>query len=111
MIVDNRYAAPDHFLMTVRLPPSFSTPAPGQFVMVRETGRREPLLARPLSVFDFHRYRDDVVLDLLYRVAGQGTSLFSRMRPGDELTLFGPLGRGLYPSLRDQAGPYSLPEE
>jgi dihydroorotate dehydrogenase electron transfer subunit len=93
-IVDNRYAAPDHFLMTVRLPPSFTTPAPGQFVMVRETGRREPLLARPLSVFDFHRYGDDVVLDLLYRVAGRGTSLFSRMRSGDELTLFGPLGRG-----------------
>ena len=93
-IVDNRYAAPDHFLMTVRLPPSFTTPAPGQFVMVRETGRREPLLARPLSVFDFHRYSDDCVLDLLYRVAGQGTSLLSRMRSGDELTLFGPLGRG-----------------
>lgn len=93
-IVDNRCAAPDHFLMTVRLPPSFTTPAPGQFVMIRETGRGEPLLARPFSVFDFHRYGDDVVLELLYRVAGRATSLFSRMRPGDELTLFGPLGRG-----------------
>jgi dihydroorotate dehydrogenase electron transfer subunit len=93
-IVDNRCAAPDHFLMTVRLPPSFTTPTPGQFVMVRETGRGEPLLSRPLSVFDFHRRGDDVVLELLYRVAGRGTSFFSRMRPGDELTLFGPLGRG-----------------
>ncbi|TSA47983.1 MAG: dihydroorotate dehydrogenase electron transfer subunit [Deltaproteobacteria bacterium] len=93
-IIDNRCEAPDHFLMTVRLPSSFTTPAPGQFVMIREAGRGEPLLARPFSVFDFHRYRDDAVLEFLYRVAGRGTSLFSRMRPGDGLTLLGPLGRG-----------------
>ena len=93
-IVDNRCAAPDHFLMTIRLPSSFTTPAPGQFVMVRETGRGEPLLPRPFSVFDFHRCGDDVVLELLYRVAGRGTSLFSGMRPGDKLTVLGPLGRG-----------------
>ncbi len=93
-IVDNRCTAPDHFLMAVRLPASFTTPAPGQFVMVRETGRGEPLLARPFSVFDFHRCGDDCVLELLYRVAGRGTFLFSRMRPKDELTVLGPLGRG-----------------
>lgn len=93
-IVDNRCTAPDHFLMTVRLPASFTTPAPGQFVMVRETGRGEPLLARPFSVFDFHRHGEDCVLELLYRVAGRGTFLFSRMRPGDGLTVLGPLGRG-----------------
>lgn len=93
-IVDNRCAAPGHFLMTVRLPASITTPAPGQFVMVRETGRVEPLLARPFSVFDFHRNDNDVVLELLYRVAGRGTFLFSKMRKGDELTVSGPLGRG-----------------
>jgi len=93
-IVDNHSTAPDHFLMAIRLPASFTTPAPGQFVMVRETGRVEPLLARPFSVFDFHRYGEDCVLELLYRVAGRGTLLFSRMRPGNRLTVLGPLGRG-----------------
>lgn len=93
-VIDNRLTVPGHFLMTVRLPPSFETPTPGQFVMIREAGRSEPLLARPLSVFDFHRFGDHCVLELLYRVAGRGTALFSGMIPGDEATLLGPLGRG-----------------
>lgn len=94
VIIDNRCAAPGHFLMTVRLPSSFKTPAPGQFVMVRQAGRFEPLLSRPFSVFDFHRNGDDCVLEILYRVAGRGTFLFSKMRKGDGLTVVGPLGRG-----------------
>jgi dihydroorotate dehydrogenase electron transfer subunit len=93
-IVENRCTAPGHFHMTVRLPPSFTTPAPGQFVMIREGGRGEPLLARPFSVFDFHRKGYHCVLELLYRVAGWGTSLFSGLRSGDKATLLGPLGRG-----------------
>jgi dihydroorotate dehydrogenase electron transfer subunit len=93
-IIGNRCTAPGHFLMTVRLPPSFATPAPGQFVMIRPTGRGEPLLARPFSVFDFHRIGDHCVLELLYRIAGGGTFLLSEMRPGETLALLGPLGRG-----------------
>jgi len=93
-ITGNRRTAPGHFLMSVRLPPSFTTPSPGQFVMIHEAGRGEPLLGRPFSVFDFHRKGDHVILELLYRVAGRGTSLFSGMGPGDGLTVLGPLGRG-----------------
>ena len=93
-VIDNRRRAPGHFLMSLRLPPSFITPVPGQFVMIREAGRGEPLLARPLSVFDFHRCGDHVLLELLYRVAGKGTSLLSQMRKADKATLLGPLGKG-----------------
>ncbi len=94
VILGNRCAAPDHFLLSVRLPPAFATPLPGQFVMIRESGRREPLLARPLSVFGFQRHEDHAVLELLFRVAGRGTTLLARMKPGDELAVLGPLGRG-----------------
>ncbi len=93
-VIGNRRTAPDHFFMTIRLPLSFAPPSPGQFVMVRESGPREPLLARPLSVFGFQRHVDHFVLELLYRVAGRGTSLFARLQPGDELTVLGPLGKG-----------------
>jgi dihydroorotate dehydrogenase electron transfer subunit len=93
-IRDNRMVASDHFLMTIALPPSFPIPAPGQFVMVHEAKRREPLLARPLSVYGFQMQSDHAVLELLYRLTGRGTRLFSRMKPGDEVDLIGPLGRG-----------------
>jgi dihydroorotate dehydrogenase electron transfer subunit len=86
--------APDHFLLSVRLSPAFATPLPGQFVMIRESGRREPLLARPLSIFGFNRHEDHAVLELLFRTAGRGTTLLARLKPGEELAVLGPLGRG-----------------
>jgi dihydroorotate dehydrogenase electron transfer subunit len=94
VILGNDSVAPDHFLLSVRLPLAFATPLPGQFVMIRESGKREPLLARPLSVFGFHQCEDHTVLELLCRVAGKGTTLLSRLRPGEELAVLGPLGRG-----------------
>lgn len=93
-IIENGRVAPGHFQMTVRLPRFFPPPYPGQFVMIRRVQPEEPLLARPLSVFGFQRHKDYADLQLLYRVAGRGTKLLSRSRPGGELSVLGPLGRG-----------------
>jgi dihydroorotate dehydrogenase electron transfer subunit len=93
-VIGNLCVAPGHFFLSIGLSPSFATPQPGQFVMIRDPGRGEPLLPRPLSVYGFRREADRAILDLLYRVAGRGTSLFSRMKPGALLTVLGPLGRG-----------------
>lgn len=93
-VIENRSVAPGHFLLTIRLPLSFETPIPGQFVMIRDPDRREPLLPRPISVYGFQREEDHAILNLLCRVAGRGTALFSRMNPGTTLTVLGPLGRG-----------------
>ena len=54
-ILENLRVAPGHFRMSLRLPAAFPRPAPGQFVMVRDEGRRDPLLPRPLSVFGFRQ--------------------------------------------------------
>jgi dihydroorotate dehydrogenase electron transfer subunit len=93
-VIRNVEVAPDHFRLTLRLSSSFATPYPGHFVMIRESDHREPLLPRPLSVYGFHREGGYAVLDLLYRVVGRGTSLFSRLRSMSSLTVLGPLGRG-----------------
>ena len=93
-IIENRRVAPGNFQMTVRLPRSFPSPSPGQFVMIRRVQPEEPLLARPLSVFGFQRHKDNTNLQLLYRVIGRGTKSLSCSKPGDELSVLGPLGRG-----------------
>ena len=90
----NRSVTPGHFLLTIALPCPFATPYPGQFVMLRETGRMDLLLSRPLSVFGFTRHNDGVILDLLYRVAGRGTGLLATLLEGHSLTVLGPLGKG-----------------
>jgi len=93
-VMENRSVAPGHFLLTIRLPLSFATPIPGQFVMIRDPDRDEPLLPRPISVYGFQREEGHAILNLLCRVAGRGTSLFSRLNSGSTLTVLGPLGRG-----------------
>lgn len=93
-VMENRGVAPGHFLLTIRLPLSFATPIPGQFVMIRDPERGEPLLPRPISVYGFQREKGHAILNLLCRVVGRGTSLFSRLNRGSTLTVLGPLGRG-----------------
>lgn len=101
-VIGNLCVAPGHFQLSIGLPAAFATPQPGQFVMVRDPGRGEPLLPRPLSVYGFRREAGRAVLELLCRIAGRGTSLFSRMNTGAPLAVLGPLGRGftLQPGLR-----------
>ncbi|MHB8769653.1 MAG: dihydroorotate dehydrogenase electron transfer subunit [Syntrophales bacterium] len=96
-IIENRTVAPGHFQMTIRLPGSFPPPVPGQFLMVRSVDQEEPLLARPFSVYGFQRHQGETAVDLLYRTAGRGTALLSRLGPGARLALLGPLGRGFAP--------------
>lgn len=61
----------------------------GQFFMVRGWDGY-PLLSRPLSVYD----QDEHGVKFLYKAAGEGTMLLSRMQAGDDVTLLGPLGNG-----------------
>lgn len=67
---------------------------PGQFVMVRCADEQalDPLLARPLNIFRFHPGEGKI--ELIFRVVGRGTSWLARRKPGDSLSLLGPLGNG-----------------
>jgi len=62
---------------------------PGQFLMVKTGPGRDPLIRRPFSI---HNVTPDGNLHILIRVIGKGTSLLSRLRPGDKVQILGPLG-------------------
>ena len=64
----------------------------GQFVMLRVTDGTDPLLRRPFSLHRIHA--DEGAIEVLYRVAGRGTLVLSRLGPGAEVGLIGPLGNG-----------------
>lgn len=63
---------------------------PGQFAHVRILPMRDALLRRPLSIFQV----EGDTFSILYKAVGKGTEVLSRMRPGDELNVLGPLGHG-----------------
>jgi dihydroorotate dehydrogenase electron transfer subunit len=58
--------------------------------MVKVSEGSAPLLRRPLGIHD----ADANGFELFFRVAGQGTEILSRKRPGERLDIVGPLGRG-----------------
>lgn len=93
LIDSNTEIGRGHHLMTLRLPAWFDPPLPGQFVMVRLKDRTDILLARPFSVSGFKRRSQDVLIEILYRVAGRGTHQLAKLGSGGLVDVSGPLGR------------------
>ncbi|MBN2297680.1 MAG: dihydroorotate dehydrogenase electron transfer subunit [Deltaproteobacteria bacterium] len=93
-VCNNTKVADDTFLLSLDcdLPDS----RPGQFVMVKVACGYEPFLRRPFAILSNHKQ----TLEILYKVKGRGTQLLAEKRPGDILSILGPLGNG-----------FSVPEE
>ena len=91
-ILDVRPAASDTYWIELDCPEVASEARPGQFVMLG-TGLADvaaPFLPRPFSI---GAREADGRLGFLVRVFGEGTHRLSRVEPGDELLVLGPLGR------------------
>jgi dihydroorotate dehydrogenase electron transfer subunit len=80
----------DYFHLTIDSPEVGREARPGQFVMVKVADGPFPLLRRPLSIHDAGASG----IELFFKVAGPGTEILSRKKPGDPLDLIGPLGKG-----------------
>jgi dihydroorotate dehydrogenase electron transfer subunit len=72
---------------------------PGQFLMVRPPRGDDPLLGRPLALYDTVVDERGVAyaIDVVYLVVGKMTRLLSQLRPGAALSVWGPLGNGFLP--------------
>jgi dihydroorotate dehydrogenase electron transfer subunit len=89
-VIKNIRIIKGHYLLSLHPSEKIKRPRPGTFFMVEVAKGPDPLLKRPLSV---HRWLGGD-FQLLYRVAGKGTDILSRKKPGDVLEVLGPLGNG-----------------
>lgn len=87
-ILMNRLIARDTYRMEIKCEMSRRL-RPGQFVNAEVEGYT---LRRPISVSSFDPEKG--VLVLLYKVLGEGTAKMAKMKPGDKMRIFGPLGNG-----------------
>ena len=97
----NERIAHDTYLLRVRAPDIARGIVPGQFVMMRLPGSDDPLLARPLALYDTVLSAEgaSVAIDVVYLVVGKLTSRLAQMPVGAALELWGPLGNGFTPAM------------
>ncbi|HWQ77070.1 MAG TPA: dihydroorotate dehydrogenase electron transfer subunit [Syntrophomonas sp.] len=91
-VISNRPCAPALFEMEIEAPRTALLCEPGQFLQVRASAGLDPLLRRPISIYDVDRQGG--IITLLYKVVGRGTELLAGLRPQHALDIMGPLGRG-----------------
>lgn len=80
-----------YFRLRLRAPAVAASAGPGQFVMLRVSENLDPLLARPFGIFAVPSRSS---IEIIYRAAGRGTQMLTRIEPGRTLWLLGPLGNG-----------------
>ncbi len=98
-LLSRKKVTKDIFKIVLHAPDICKTARPGQFVNIRLSGTKDPLLRRPFSI---HRTKGDT-LEILLRVVGRGTGLLTRLPRNTTLDILGPLGHGFTISERPAA--------
>jgi dihydroorotate dehydrogenase electron transfer subunit len=73
---------------------------PGQFIMMRLAGVNDPLLARPLALYDtvLGPGGSAFGVDIVYLTLGKMTRRLAATGAGEEIDVWGPLGNGFPPT-------------
>ncbi|WP_250846971.1 dihydroorotate dehydrogenase electron transfer subunit [Aquisphaera insulae] len=106
--MENVPIARDTYRLRLAEPSIASAIRPGQFLMVRPgpEGASDPLLGRPFALYDVVLDGAGVpaAVDIVYLVIGRGTSALASRRPGERLSVWGPLGNGFGPPPGGEGG-------
>lgn len=95
----NARLARDTYLLRFGCPEIASRIVPGQFIMIKIAGSDDPLLGRPLAVYDVVLDADGRRwgLEIVYLAVGKMTRRLAVMARGEPLETWGPLGNGFPP--------------
>ncbi|MBC8352216.1 MAG: dihydroorotate dehydrogenase electron transfer subunit [Planctomycetes bacterium] len=98
-VVENLEMARDTYRVRFRCPEIAARALPGQFVMLRLANYDDPLIGRPLAVYDVLQSQagEPESIDVLYLVKGKLTTRLVNFQPGQRLDVWGPLGNGFEP--------------
>ena len=94
-ILTNRALSRDYNVVGFAAPEIARRARPGQFLMVRPTDGSDPLLRRPFSIFEILRDASGapIGVSILNKSIGVGTSRLYSVKPGEKLSILGPLGK------------------
>ena len=95
-VVENVPLARLTYRVRLQTPEMAKAIRPGQFLMIRLPDHSDPLLGRPFALYDtvLDERGEPFALDVVYLVVGKLTGLLARLRAGDRIEVWGPLGNG-----------------
>ena len=100
VVNENVSLARDTYRLRFACPEIARRIVPGQFVMLRLADCNDPLLGRPLALYDVapDAAGKPHFLDVVYRTVGKMTRLLPELAAGSRLEVWGPLGNGFPPT-------------
>ncbi|NQU21106.1 MAG: dihydroorotate dehydrogenase electron transfer subunit [Candidatus Nealsonbacteria bacterium] len=95
-VEENVRVARDTYRLRLACPEIAQRILPGQFLMLRLTAGNDPLLGRPLALYDVYSHCDSSpdAVQVVYLVVGKMTTLLAEIKPGATIDAWGPLGNG-----------------
>lgn len=95
-VIENVEMARDTFRIRFRCPEVAARALPGQFLMLRLANFDDPLIGRPLAIYDvvISATGEPEAIDVIYLVKGKLTTRLVKFQPGQRLDVWGPLGNG-----------------
>ncbi|MEX2114509.1 MAG: dihydroorotate dehydrogenase electron transfer subunit [Pirellulales bacterium] len=99
-VIENVPLARDTFRVRFDCPEMARRIVPGQFLMMRLPAGNDPLLGRPLALYDtvVDAGGKPLGIDVVYLILGRMTRRLAELRPGQSLEVWGPLGNGFAPT-------------
>src|SRR5437762_13666746 len=93
-IIENVRLARDTYRVRLGSPEIARRIIPGQFVMLRIAGVNDPLIGRPLALYDtiVSSSGRSEAIDVVYLVKGKLTTRLCQLPPGQCVDIWGPLG-------------------
>jgi len=90
LIIENIPIVNDIYKLRFKSPDIALNSLPGQFLQIRITENLDPFLRRPFSISRVDKKHG--IIDILYKVVGQGTELMTYYKKNDLVDIVGPLG-------------------
>lgn len=98
-VIHHEQLARDTYRLRFEAPEMARRFLPGQFLMLRISQLNDPLLGRPLALYDTVLSGKDepVGIDVVYFAGGKLTRQLAQLQTGRHLDVWGPLGNGFEP--------------
>ena len=95
-VVENVPLARDTYRVRFECPAIAQSIVPGQFLMLKLSGWDDPMLGRPLALYDtvLSDRGEPIGVDVVYLLMGKMTRRLSAFQVGQKLDVWGPLGNG-----------------